>query len=195
MRQLRVAFEVAANSSGVTIITAPEPNDGKTTLAARLALSLKSIGRSVLLIDSDLRNPSVARTFNHPRGNGLSELLMYDEQPTNYIINHPKGVDILSAGSPPEDPADVLHQPRLAALIEQFRKEYDQIIIDTAPLDPVADALPICELADYILLLIRERSTDRRALSITEEWLNPYKNKIIGMIYNGAKTMTGYGYY
>ncbi|MDH3325366.1 MAG: polysaccharide biosynthesis tyrosine autokinase [Gammaproteobacteria bacterium] len=130
------------NPHKVTLVTSSVPGEGKTTLATSLAISLGQLG-SVLLIDADMRLPSVAKIFGiTPKSPGLSNLVAGTESPESCIHTFADiGIDVLPCGLLPPNPLELLSSARFAGLIDFLCERYDRIIIDSAPVQAASDAL------------------------------------------------------
>lgn len=142
----------------VVVITSSIPGEGKSTLAANLAIALGHMEK-VLLIDADMRRPTLAKNFDFAVGTpGLANLIagtaVLEESVKN---NH--GVDMLSAGAVPPNPLELLSAPRFIELIEELKAKYDRIIIDSPPTQAVSDALMIGSLADALIYVIKSDDT------------------------------------
>jgi capsular exopolysaccharide synthesis family protein len=161
---LRMADQGAAAS--VLMVTSALPEEGKTTLSISLAAGAANAGLKVLLIDLDLRRPTLEeRVAEAPVEGGLIDFLN-GTLPRERLIQHePKsGIDFIAVGPPPHNPLELLQSPKLSRLIEGARREYDQIIIDCAPILAVTDARVATRLADRIILATRWRHTGSDAV-------------------------------
>jgi capsular exopolysaccharide synthesis family protein len=177
-------------------ITSCQPGEGKTTVSVHLALSLASTGARVLLVDADLRNPQVFRLMGDPSAYGLANILAGDKQPgagprPSAFAN----LSLMLVGARPNNPAELLHSRMLPELIMEWRASYDYIIIDTPPLGPVSDALVVGELADGLILLVRDRMTMKSDLRQVLAALAPLGRRVVGSVINGEKGQHArYGY-
>ena len=143
----------------VIMVTSALPSEGKSTLASHLAHSLSHVEK-VLLIECDLRRPSLDRAFNFPDTLGLAQLLSGDASFSQCIKLKAIGdLDVIPAGSIPERPLDLLTSRRFSRLIELMKDRYDRIIIDSAPVQAVSDALLLGQFADAVLYSIKANST------------------------------------
>jgi capsular exopolysaccharide synthesis family protein len=176
-------------------ISSTAPGEGKTTVTAHLAVSLAATGARVLLIDADLRNPQVHRLLGETGTQGLAALLAGDAgvpgpRPTPYA-----NLSLVPVGTRPSNPAELLHGRQLPEFIAAWRRTYDYIIIDTPPLGPVSDALVVGELADALMLVVRDRFTRKSELVQTLAAVAPLDDKVIGVILNGERGHhSKYGY-
>ena len=146
----------------VLIVTSSVPGEGKTTVAVNLAYSLAQMER-VLIIDCDMRKPSIARTAGYDKGvPGLSNLITNTASAKDCIIRgvFDGVVDILPSGPIPEQPLELLSSNRFKRILEQLKEHYDRIIIDSAPTQAVSDALLLSKLSDAVLYIVKSHSTE-----------------------------------
>lgn len=137
-------------------ISGTKPDEGSSYLAANLALSFAQLGRRVLLIDANMRQPSLHRLFNLDAGMGLSDLLAARVPSIQLRGATPfQSLAILTAGSQPPNPAELLARPSFSALITKLQSDYDIVLIDTAPSELGSDFQPVAALAGGVLLAAR----------------------------------------
>src|SRR5271157_2289646 len=180
----------------VLLVASSLPGDGKTTTASNLAIALASTGRRVLLIDGDLRKPSLHRLFDLTREGGFSDALLSRDsidrlvQPT--FVNN---LDLLTTGHHVSNPAELLASERLGDVFKELRSIYDMVLIDSSPLLIVTDPSIIAAVADGIILVVRISSTRRHDLDVTNEMLKTLGVPVFGMVVNGVtQEEVGYGY-
>ncbi|MGO9469987.1 MAG: polysaccharide biosynthesis tyrosine autokinase [Isosphaeraceae bacterium] len=182
----------------VLLITSPFPGDGKTTTASNLAISMANTGRRVLLIDGDLRKPSLHRMFEVTREHGFGDALMARETESIDALVQPTAVnnlDLLTTGRDVSNPAELLASERLGQFLKELRPKYDMILIDSSPLLLVTDPSIIAAVADGIILVVRISSTRRHDLDVAGEMLKTLGVPIFGMVINGVtRKEIGYGY-
>ena len=165
----------------VLVVTSPGGGDGRTTVAARLALALAASGSRVLLIDGDLRQPALHRQFKLPDEPGVSDLLQGREAvvvPTG----HPN-LELLSAGDPAGRSMELPGIDAFRDLLETFSGNNRFIVIDSPPLE-FSEALVVSGLADDILVVIRDGFTAKDALRQAQMRLDPLMGKVLGLIIN-----------
>ena len=172
-------------------ITSPMRGDGKSLTAINLSFSLAEDGYKVLLIEGDMRIPTIARKMNLKQTLGLSNILSSTE-PFNEmdIIEVGEGdqekFSLVIAGSIPPNPQELLGSKRMAELIGFLKSEYDYIILDLPPVTAVADALVASKILDGMLLIVRHDHTERGALSESIRQLEFSGIRILGFVFNAA---------
>lgn len=149
----------------VIVVTSSVPGEGKSTVAANLAFALGQIEK-VLLIDADMRRPTLAKSFEFPAGtHGLANMIAGTAE-LDECIKHVDGIDMMSAGTVPPNPLELLSSPRLAELINQFKGQYDRIIIDSPPTHAVSDAVVLSTHANSLIYVVKSAST---AITLVEK--------------------------
>jgi len=197
-RTLRAALRLALvprpeGGGRILVVTSSMSGEGKTTTAARLAAALAATGGRVLLIDGDLRRAGMDQQLALDATRGLSLLLAGEV--VGPIASGIERLDVLPAGERPPNPGELLHSPALEAFLTAARTRYDHIICDSAPVALVADVMPLCELADGIILVTRDSFTLRHLLAAALARLAPLQAKLVGVVLNAAKARGGgYGY-
>ncbi len=177
------------------LVTSTVPQEGKSLSAANLACTLGSRGEhKVLLLEGDLRRPSLSQMFGLNGVSGISEWLQGKENLVSTIC-HLKGPDIwlLPAGNPLKNPLEFLQSEKPLALIDQLAAWFDWVIIDSPPVLPLADTSVWAHLADGILLVARQGTTEKRQLQRGLDALD--RNKLIGAIMNCSKVSSSSDYY
>jgi capsular exopolysaccharide synthesis family protein len=151
------------NSTKIVMIASATGGEGKTTLSCHLATSLARAGREVLLIDGDIRRPSVHRVFDLKSKPGFCEVLTGKvELPDALHQVSPAGLTVLTAGRVDADALRVLAQDKLGQMLDVARNQFDFVILDTSPILPVTDALLMAQFMDGVLFSIR-RDVSRAA--------------------------------
>ncbi|MBB1281431.1 polysaccharide biosynthesis tyrosine autokinase [Pseudoalteromonas sp. SR41-1] len=185
----------------VIAVTSSSPGEGKTTTSANLAMSLAQMGK-VLIIDGDLRKPSIAKRFDipvfHP---GLSNLIVGTEELTECVhIDEQSGVAIMPSGQIPGNPLELLSNIRFSELLELLKAKYDHIIIDTPPTQAVSDALVIAQSADSVIYVVKSDVTRIKPIKAGIERLFESKAHVAGIVLNQVDMSKSndehsYGYY
>jgi capsular exopolysaccharide synthesis family protein len=180
----------------VLMVASSLPGDGKTTTACNLAITLANTGRRILLIDGDLRKPSLHRIFDVSRQDGFSDALLSRESSERFIRQtFVSNLDLLTTGPDVLNPAELLASDRLAEIFKEFRSLYDMVLIDSSPLLVVTDPSIIAAVVDGIVLVVRISATRRHDLEVTNDMLKTLGVPVFGMIINGVtRDEIGYGY-
>ena len=186
-RSVRTALFFRCQKAGhkVIQITSPEPQDGKTTMAANLALAMAHAGKKVLLIDADMRCPKVHQIFHLRHEIGLSDVTLGEILFENAVqISDLSGLHLLSAGLTPANPAELLGDIAFERLLDQLRAEYDYIIVDTPPLLAVSDPSIVASRVDVLLLVVRVGKNSITTIRNSCENLSSLGVTIIGTVIN-----------
>jgi polysaccharide biosynthesis transport protein len=182
----------------VIMVTSARPQEGKTTTSINTAIVLAQKGVRVLLIDADLRRPSVHKTLGMGPRSGLSNVLTGSATVQQTITPSPilSNLFILPAGTPPPNPAELLASSNLRELIDGLRDHYDHIIIDTPPTLSVTDAVVLSPRADATILVIRSGQTTKQALRRSRDILMQVNAHVAGVLLNAVDlTSPDYYYY
>ena len=177
------------------LITSTIPQEGKSMVSANLACTLsRRMQQRTLLVEGDVRRPTLSQMFGLGTLPGISECLQGagNLMTSVYHLEGP-GLWFLPAGSAPKNPLELLQSERLSVMMEQLTAWFDWIIIDSPPVMPLADTSVWMRLADGILLVVREGTTEKRQLVRGLEALEP--KKLIGALVNGSKRSTPSDYY
>ena len=198
-RTLRHMIERRRTCDQVSIIacTSPTGGDGKTITAINLAGALaQSNETTVLLVDADLRRPSVARelTLGHDEGPGLVGAILDPALVLADVVRRrpPFTLSILPAGTPVANPYELLNSPRFGALLEEARRHYDYVVLDTPPVVSIPDCRAIAPCVDGFLVVVSAHRTPRKLVEEALSAMEPAK--VIGLIFNRDDRPLG-GYY
>jgi protein-tyrosine kinase len=179
----------------VLMITSPTAGDGKTTTSINLAGALAHSSEArVLLVCADLRKTSVAEQLGlgYPHLVGLATAIVNPEQTLARVVTHlQRNLSVLPPGPCPDNPYEVLKSPRLGELLQEARKHYDYIVVDTPPLLLVPDCRVIAKWADGYAMVVAAHKTARRLVEEALDLLDPAK--LIGLIFNcDDRALPGY---
>ena len=188
-----VLFSLPGNECKVIGISSPTPGDGKSTTAAGLALSLAQIDKKVLLVDCDMRLPTIAGKFRIPAAPGLSDCLTGQARIEEVIRKLDSGVHVMPAGNNPPDPTGLLEAKQIERLFTAFRGIYDFVVVDLPPVITVPDAAILSKYIDGYLLVVREKQTKHKAIGETLKNLQMAEANVLGFVTTGT-TLSG-GYY
>ena len=194
-----VSFIDVDQPSKAFVVTSSVPNEGKSTTAINAAIALASAGQRVLLIDGDLRRPQVAAMLKLEASVGLTTALVGSTTLDEIIQRHaPSGLDVVTAGRLPPNPAELLQSHAMQDLLTDVRRRYDVTIIDAPPLLPVTDAAVMASQTDGAVLVVRHGKTTKDQLSGAVERLTAVGSSPLGVIFNmvpsGRSGRYGYGY-
>jgi exopolysaccharide transport family protein len=172
----------------VIMVTSALPQEGKTTTSINCAVVLAQKGVRVLLIDADLRRPSIHKTLGVGPRSGLSNVLTGSATLDQAITRSPllPNLAILPAGTPPPNPAELLASANMGDMLAQLRQQYDHVVIDTPPTLSVTDAVVLSARADAIVLVIRSGKTTRQALRRSRDLLLQVNAKVSGVLLNAV---------
>ena len=182
----------------VIMVTSARPQEGKTTTSINTAIVLAQKGTRVLLMDADLRRPSIHKTFGMGPRSGLSNVLTGSATLQQTIVASPilPNLFIMPAGTPPPNPAELLASSNMRDLLAELRGLYDHIVIDTPPTLSVTDAVVLSPRADATILVIRSGQTTKQALRRARDILMQVNAHVAGVLLNAVDlTSPDYYYY
>lgn len=198
-RSLRTGLHFASvrKQKKVIIVTSAFSGEGKTTISANLAETFAQTGSRVLLVGGDLRRPTLHKIFGFSNVPGLTELIAGDCELAKIVHHTPmQKLDVLSAGTTPPNPAELLGSERMSVLIAYLIEQYDYIIIDAPPVLAVSDTPILAALCDAMLVVIEAGRVPQKAILRVQEILASVDAPIVGMIVNDkAGKAAGYGSY
>ncbi|MEH1767119.1 MAG: polysaccharide biosynthesis tyrosine autokinase [Nostoc sp.] len=192
MLQINLGFTFSDKQLKVIVVSSSVMNEGKSFVAANLAIATAQMGKRVLLIDADMRRPRQHEMWQQPNLMGLSNVLVGQatlaEATKEVVIN----VELLSSGMIPPNPAALLDSQRMNGLLQQAAQDYDCVIIDTPPLSILADASIIGKMADGMLLVARPGIVNSAAAKTTKALIQHSRVPVLGMVVNGLTTGDNY---
>jgi capsular exopolysaccharide family len=194
-RNMRVRIEyMAQRENKITVlITSTEPADGKTFIATNVASVYQLMGKKVVIVDLDLRRPSVAKTLLVDAQRGISNYLIGQVSLEEIIITHPDyGFDIIPAGTLPPNPSELIKTDKTKEVIAYLKEIYDYVVIDCSPVGLVSDAYILSELADTTLFVVRRAKTNRAFFKSVINQLKHDGVENIALIFNDVKGREGY---
>jgi capsular exopolysaccharide synthesis family protein len=201
-RSIRTNIEFLRRHRNAQVLqlTSPHSGDGKSASASNLAISLAKAGRRVVLIDADLRKPSLHKVFGASRERGLT-LALNDVLAVSQVIQ-PTAVeqlDLIAAGPVSAHPAELLASPQLGRILGELKQTYDLVIIDSSPILAVTDPAIIGALVDGLVLVVQPSALKRRDAELTREVLASLGTPVLGTVINRinrqeVKAGFGYGY-
>lgn len=180
-------------------VTSAQPTEGKSTVAINLSYSIAELGKRVLLVDGDMRRPSIHSKLNLDSSVGLSELLLGNDELTGAIVHYDSEkthvpFDILLGGSVPENPSELLNSERFTRMISVLSSAYDYIVLDLPPCNAVIDAVSAAKQTDGMIVVIRENNCPKYVLSECMDQLKYAKVNVLGFVVNGSLEGAGKKY-
>ena len=187
-----IRTKILLNSRGehskVVLVTSSVQGEGKTILSSNLAVLLAQSDKKVLLVDTDLRLGAMHIVMDLPSRAGLSELLAGQlPQPEVDHVNGVPNLDTLQTGAVPDNPSELLGSDAFGQWLSAWRKSYDYIVLDSAPLLPVTDSLTLAPFSDIILLVARSGLTEKAELAASYQLLTSSGHETVGVILNGLQ--------
>lgn len=171
----------------VIVVTSAGPQEGKTTAAANLAISLAHSGRKVLLVDTDLRRPRVHNAFGMDNEEGVTSIVVGDAKlVATAQASEIQNLHVLSSGPIPPNPAELFHSAAFRQLVADARAAFDFVILDSPPIGPVTDPAILGPLADGVVFVVKSEVTTRDALKAAMRQLSDVQANILGCILNDA---------
>lgn len=191
-----VQFTSVDSKTKIIMVTSSGPREGKSTTVANLAVSIAQSGKSILIIDADLRNPTQHKLFGLNNGEGLSVLLVQDQDAHTYIKQtEVPGVHILTGGPIPPNPAELVGSQRMKRLIHELSEQFDVVLIDTPPIIAVTDAAILAQEVDGVILVLASGEVNKEYAQRAKEQLDKVGAKILGAVLNKADMKTSEYYY
>ncbi|MFJ9576345.1 polysaccharide biosynthesis tyrosine autokinase [Streptomyces sp. NPDC101191] len=197
-RRLRTNLQFAqvGEKPRIISVTSSLPGEGKTNTAANLAASLARAGVSTCLVDADLRRPCVARTFGLVQDAGLTSVLIGHASAADVMQQATAGLAVLTSGPMPPNPTELLSSSRMGEVLRELADCYEVVIVDTAPLLPVADTVGLAPLTEGTLLVVRASKTTRDQVRTAVDSLRNVGARPLGAVFNMAEVAKGgYGSY
>lgn len=194
-----IQFAQAGKELQTIALTSCTPNEGKSTTIANLAVVLTQAGKSVLLIDCDMRNPTVHKNFNLSNKVGLSSCISMGTALSDAVQKTSiEGLYALTGGVIPPNPSELLGSEQMKNVLQRAKEQYDYVLIDTPPVMPVTDALIVGRFVDGMILVIASAEVKvEMARDVKNQLVNAGAN-ILGVVLNKVRSEHhgyGYGYY
>jgi len=191
-----LSFSRPDNPPKNILVTSAAPHEGKSTTAANLAITLAQMGTKTLLVDSDLRRPTLGRIFNIEGEEGLTELLI--GKGTLEALVKPTGIPnlfLLPSGHLPPNPSELLGSQRMKDLMAEISRRYEMTFLDSPPVVAVTDPAVLSRITDGVVLVIQSGTTDREAVVRARTLLNNVQANLLGLVLNNVRIESTYGSY
>lgn len=197
-RTLRTNIEYSSVNSEIKciLVTSANPQEGKSTVAGNLALSFAQNGKKVIIIDCDLRKPSIHKKFNISNLCGFTEVMIGKESLENVIQEYKPNVYILPSGKIPPNPSEMVSSAAMNNLLEVLKEEYDIIILDSPPIEAFTDGQILSTKADGTILVVQAGESKVESVKGAKNLLNRVGANIIGIVMNRVNNdKKKYSYY
>ena len=173
-------------------VTSSVRGEGKSTTSINLSYVIAEKGSKVLLIDGDLRIPSIAKKMELENTCGLTDFLLNNEIPVDsFKTNILDNWYIIPSGNIPPNPSELLGSQRMEAVLNEFKKQFDYIVVDLPPVNVVSDAISISRLISGMIIVVREDYTEKKELQRCVRQLKLSNAKVLGYVMNGSKSGGG----
>ena len=186
IRALRTELLLRRQTVGeadVIVVLSPCTGDGRSQLAAELAIAFAQLDRPTLLVDADLRNPSQHILFNASNQSGLAQAITHGN-PHYHAVEGVKQLALLTAGPTPDNPLELLLDSRFTAMVDEWRNIYDFVVLDTAPVTRYSDGLAVANLVRRVLAVSRAKHTPYKDGCEMLRRLTATRSQIVGAVIN-----------
>ena len=178
------------------LLTSAGPDEGKSTTIANLAVAFAQAGSRVILVDCDLRRPSLSRLFGLPNDRGLTTMLVAETEPAPLLETSVVGLRLLASGPLPPNPSEVLGSLRLERALAALVDQADIVLVDCPPVLTVSDASILSRKVDAVLLVVSAGRTKRDQSSRAKQLLDRSGARVLGAVLNNARLdASAYSYY
>jgi len=174
----------ASDDANILTVLSPCPGEGRSQLAADLAMSFAQLGRPTLLVDADLRNPSQHRLFNANNNRGLAEALNHESAPHLQAVAGLPMLSLLSSGTPPANPLELLSDRGFEDLVNSWKQHFQFVVLDTPPVGRYADGLAVATIVGRVLSLSRSGHTPYRDTREMMRRLAATRSRVLGAVIN-----------
>jgi capsular exopolysaccharide synthesis family protein len=191
--RMNLLFTLHGKEASTVLVTSAVSGEGKSTIAANLAISLAMSGKNVLLVDADLRRACQRDIFHYDHDlPGLSDVLAGNEDPLKAILHSVrKKLDILPSGSIPPNPSELLESETMQSLLAKLEQKYDMILLDVPPINIVSDPLALSKLAKGAVFVVRQHFSDHREIRKALIAAEMTGMEILGFVFYGEKIRQG----
>jgi capsular exopolysaccharide synthesis family protein len=186
MLQANLKFVSSDQQIRTIVVTSSVAQEGKSEVVANLAAAIAQVGRRVLLVDGDMRNPSQHHLWGLVNAIGLSNVIVGQDEFEDAVQPVTDKLSVLTAGVIPPNPLALIDSERMASLIQMFAKQYDYVLFDTSPLAGTADAAVMGKLADGLMLVVQPGVVDSSSATAAKSLLSRSEPNILGIVANGV---------
>lgn len=179
-------YLLSQSPSRTFAVSSSLPGEGKSSCAVNLAIAFSQLGSKVLLIDADLRKPSVYRKLRLQNAKGLSSVLVGFCKLEEAIVNINANLDVLVSGPTPPNPSELVASDNMSELLDVLKNKYDYIVIDTPPVNVVSDAVLLAPKTEGILMVVQDRKTTHEEFKKAITNLNFADVRLLGVVLNGS---------
>lgn len=199
-KTLRTNIQYSAYNESLKtlLVTSSNPQEGKSITAGNLAISFAQDAKKVIIIDCDLRRPTMHKKFNLSNETGLTELLLRRKEVKDCIQKYSENLDVITSGHIPPNPSEMLGSASMKKLLEELKERYDYVVIDTPPVLAVSDAQVLATNADGVIFVVRATSTKKEEILQAKANLDKVKAPIVGSVLNAIESKNSkynYEYY
>ena len=177
------------------VVTSSEPGEGKSTTSGNLALAISQGESKVLLIDCDLRKPSLHKLFRISNNYGLSDLLLHRKNMEDVAVKYNEGLTVVPAGKIPPNPSEMLGSKAMGIFLDEMKKHFDYIIMDTPPIGAVTDSQVLSTKVDGTILVVKAGKTKKDIVMNSINAIKKVNGNIIGTVLNGVEQKDNKYYY
>ena len=192
-----IQFSSLDNELKSIVVTSSGSGEGKSTILSNLAITMAESGKRVIIVDCDLRKPSIHKKMGVTNSVGLTNVLVQNMLKEDCIVESPvKNLYILTSGPVPPNPAELLGTKKMRDFIEELKNEFDVILIDAPPVLAVTDAQILSTIADGVIFVASYGEAQKNALVDAKQLIDKVGGKIIGIVFNKVpEEVSGYGKY
>jgi succinoglycan biosynthesis transport protein ExoP len=194
-----ILLSTAERPPQILLVTSAQPNEGKTSTTTNLAFTLAQKGSRVLMVDTDLRRPGIAKLLGLSSGKGLSSVLTGASEVRDAVVRVEDfpNLWVMTSGPLPPNPAELLCSPRMESVLREMREDYDHVVLDSPPVLPITDATILSNMVDGVIMVVESEGTTRAALARAWNVIELSGGKLLGAVLNkvDARRDGYYGHY
>lgn len=198
-RIIRSNLQYILNKSekSVILVTSSYSGEGKSYVSINMGAVLALAGKKTVILEFDIRKPKVLSGIGMPKGQGITNYLVGKAKLEDLIKPVPdqENLFVLGCGPIPPNPAELLLDPKVEQMFEWLRSNFDIVLVDTAPVGMVSDAMTLSKFADCTMYLVRQGHTFKKQIALIDEFYQANKLPKLSIIVNDVKLKPGYGYY